>query len=190
MNEPQLFNFHGQQVNTANRGDYFGYFYVLECSGILKIGSTKNPRVRLQQLKQMLENYGNNNITKMYISKPCKNYKENERVLQNYFSTVRIKNTELFRTDVKQVLKVASCLKLKNNSELQDKKSKEVTAKLVAMMKENNWTQVKLAERLHVSQQVISRTITEKGTIKMSPLKVEMMYQLIAKPYPASDIQI
>ena len=42
----------------------------------------------------------------------------------------------------------------------------------------------------HVSQQVISRTITEKGTIKMSPLKVEMMYQLIAKPYPASDIQI
>ena len=69
-------------------------------------------------------------------------------------------------------------------------RSKEDIAKLVAMMKENNWTQVKLAERLHVSQQVISRTITEKGTIKMSPMKVEMMYQLIAKPYPASDIQI
>nr|DAW55265.1 MAG TPA: Helix-turn-helix XRE-family like protein [Caudoviricetes sp.] len=69
-------------------------------------------------------------------------------------------------------------------------RSKEDIAKLVAMMKENNWTQVKLAERLHVSQQVISRTITEKGTIKMSPIKVEMMYKLIAKPYPASDIQI
>jgi DNA-binding transcriptional regulator LsrR (DeoR family) len=69
-------------------------------------------------------------------------------------------------------------------------RSKEDIAKLVAMMKENNWTQVKLAERLHVSQQVISRTITEKGTIKMSPMKVEMMYELIAKPYPASDIQI
>lgn len=35
-----------------------------------------------------------------------------------------------------------------------------------------------------------NETITENGTIKMSPLKVEMMYQLIAKPYPASDIQI
>lgn len=69
-------------------------------------------------------------------------------------------------------------------------RNKEDIAKLVAMMKENNWTQVKLAERLHVSQQTISNTITEKGTIKMSPLKVETMYQLISKPYPASDIKI
>lgn len=37
---------------------------------------------------------------------------------------------------------------------------------------------------------IINLATKLKGTIKMSPLKVEMMYQLIAKPYPASDIQI
>jgi len=61
---------------------------------------------------------------------------------------------------------------------------------IVSMMKLNGWTQVKLAERLHVSQQTISNTITGKSIIKMSPLKVETMYQLISKPYPALDIKI
>lgn len=117
MNQPQLFNFKGQQVRTAKQNDYLGYFYVLECTDVLKIGSTRNPYVRLSQLRRTLQNYGNHQLIKMYVSSPCTNYKDNEVLLQDRFSKSRLKGTELFKTDIHQVLRVARQLKLENNSE-------------------------------------------------------------------------
>lgn len=117
MNQPQLFNFHGQQVRTVKQNDYLGYFYVLECTDVLKIGSTQNPNARLSQLRRTLQNYGNHKLIKMYVSSPCTNYKYNETLLQDHFSKSRLKGTELFKTDIHQVLKVACQLKLEDNSE-------------------------------------------------------------------------
>lgn len=83
--------------------NYYGYVYALEWDNKIKIGCTKNIVNRMKQ-HMIVAKYGNIKLGKVGISPIHVNYCENEKALHNMFKNMRVKNTELFKTGLSDVL--------------------------------------------------------------------------------------
>lgn len=83
---------------------YMGYVYLLEWNDMIKIGYTRNPYQRYNDLKSHAENYSNAQIGKFVLFKEHTNYKQNEYKLHQYFKDYRKPDTELFAVKIEQVL--------------------------------------------------------------------------------------
>ena len=85
-----------KDIDVENKGKYTGFFYVLEWNEITKIGCTKSPYQRYMALKRNAEKYGSSKIGRIAISVAHTNYRSNEKLIHEAFSSSRKDNTELF----------------------------------------------------------------------------------------------
>lgn len=143
MNELQIFNNpdFGQvrTISMNENNEYLGYVYILECGGVLKIGSTKNPFKRLQQLVHIMQNYADKKIGRFALTKPHTNYYENELILHKRFNEFRIKRTELFNAEFNDVVSFAiDNLSMFDDSEKLKKIDDEKIKKLKEILFEKN----------------------------------------------------
>lgn len=99
-------------VNFSGRPTRFhGYVYILELEdrlekeSKLKIGSTCNPKQRLQSLISQFTKYRQCSVGRFLFSEPHTNYRQNEKILINQFDTKRVGATELFYLSLEKFLK-------------------------------------------------------------------------------------
>lgn len=87
--------------------DHRGYFYIVEyTSGMVKIGSTRNPKARMQSLHYSAPIYSAGAETRrVAISAPHSLFRASEARLHKQLAAFRIKGTELFRMPFDDALK-------------------------------------------------------------------------------------
>jgi len=102
-----LFN-HVKSKYTYPHMVYFGYVYVVPYGNYLKIGCTKNPIIRIQNIKSTFKNYslidnseGSSKL--ILLSQPHVNYYETEKTLHEFFNSKR-KSGELFDLSLDYIL--------------------------------------------------------------------------------------
>lgn len=104
-----------------NISTYMGIFYVMEYGDYVKIGYSHMPYERLTALKRQAVKYSDLRTGKIALSIPHTNYRENEKQLHVMFKKYRKQDTELFKIDFKD------CIKLIENSSIKYKdESKEM----------------------------------------------------------------
>ncbi|MDE7093851.1 MAG: GIY-YIG nuclease family protein, partial [Oscillospiraceae bacterium] len=107
MHRFQIFNSdefeHIKSIESTTKDSFFGFIYFLEYGENIKIGYSQTPSSRIKQLKKQAE-YGKIKLGNVAISKPHTNYRENEKLLHQYFNQNRISGTELFSVTLKQIL--------------------------------------------------------------------------------------
>ena len=81
-----------------------GYVYLLEYGTGVKIGTTKQPYVRISELSRKAENYSKTQTGAVAVSPVHSNRFENEAKLQELFSDKIVGNGELFETTMKDIL--------------------------------------------------------------------------------------
>ena len=76
--------------------EYEGFFYIIDLDGeSVKIGSTARPSKRMGALLHTLKDYANMDCSRVFVSEPHINYKQNETKLLNYFTDKRRPSTEI-----------------------------------------------------------------------------------------------
>lgn len=115
MNDLKIFeNAEFGQIRTVQlNNDFLGYFYLLEYGGHVKIGSTKQPHIRMQALRRNAESYGDVRIGRLALSTPHTNYRENEKTLHQSFKPYRKSGTELFEVAFDDALKMFAAISIK-----------------------------------------------------------------------------
>ena len=107
MNDFQIFNSDEfermKSIESTIKSSYLGFIYFLEYGENIKIGYSQKPSNRMKQLEKQAE-YGKIKLGNVAISKPHTNYRENEKLLHQYFDQNRIAGTELFSVTLKQIL--------------------------------------------------------------------------------------
>jgi len=88
---------------------YFGYVYIVPYGDYLKIGCTKNPIIRIQNINSTFKNYSlvdecESNSKLMLLSQPHVNYYETEKILHEFFDNKRRKSGELFDLSLNDIL--------------------------------------------------------------------------------------
>lgn len=84
------------------RNPYGVVYAILFDSGLVKIGSTHNPRTRIQSQTRVLATYGDRKTREVAVSFPCSNFVVIERKLHKGFAAVRHRG-ELFNATIDQV---------------------------------------------------------------------------------------
>ncbi|MBD5144108.1 MAG: AAA family ATPase [Ruminococcus sp.] len=129
MNDFQIFNSDEfermKSIENTIKSSYLGFIYFLEYGENIKIGYSQKPSNRMKQLKNQAE-YGKIKLGNVAISKPHTNYRENEKLLHQYFNQSRIAGTELFSVTLKQILSdLPKDLKFLDESEKLEQESEE-----------------------------------------------------------------
>ncbi|MDE5792718.1 MAG: GIY-YIG nuclease family protein, partial [Oscillospiraceae bacterium] len=129
MNDFQIFNSDEfermKSIESTIKSSYLGFIYFLEYGENIKIGYSQKPSNRMKQLKNQAE-YGKIKLGNVAINKPHTNYRENEKLLHQYFNQSRIAGTELFSVTLKQILSdLPKDLKFLDESEKLEQKSKQ-----------------------------------------------------------------
>lgn len=101
-----------QRVKRSHKG----YVYAVQYGEHVKIGYTTSPLSRIKQICSNAKNYSNIEIGKIAISPGHTNYVENEKMLHQVFRSKRVRG-ELFDVDIENVIKAASTLEYKDESE-------------------------------------------------------------------------
>lgn len=116
-----------RKIEEEEKRPFVGYFYVLEYSdSVVKIGSTRHPIQRLDNLAKTAENYGNWNLGRFALSQPHTNYRRNETMLHKYFSEYRRSGSELFDFSFGNIVKnIPSFIVYENESDEMKKRSSE-----------------------------------------------------------------
>ena len=98
MNEAQIFkNLKDIQFDeTFGREKSIGVIYAVEYGDLVKIGCTRNPKIRLFALKSQCEKYSNKRFGRVLISEFHCGYSGTEHELLAAVSPKRITDTELF----------------------------------------------------------------------------------------------
>ena len=107
MNEAQIFkNLKDIQFDeTFGREKSIGVIYAVEYGDLVKIGCTRNPKIRLFALKSQCEKYSNKRFGRVLISEFHCGYSGTEHELHAAFSPKRITDTELFTVTLEEVQK-------------------------------------------------------------------------------------
>lgn len=89
-----------------NADDHHGYFYIVEyTNGIVKIGSTRNPKARMQSLHYAAPIYSaGGKSQRIAISQSHTWFKVSEAELHEKLKAFRINGTELFRLSFEEAL--------------------------------------------------------------------------------------
>lgn len=95
------------RFEAFRRDDRMGYFYIVEyTNGMIKIGSTRNPKVRMQGVHYAAKSYAAGAETRrVAISAPHSLFRASEARLHKQLAAFRIKGTELFRMPFDDALK-------------------------------------------------------------------------------------
>lgn len=124
MGDIQIFKKKDFSKLPASVGLHKGVVYaLLNNEGVVKIGSTSNPRRRTYTLKHSLEDYGKLDVCKIAITEGHTNFRENEREMHERFRAQRINGTELFHASFNEVVEAMKTLVLNDESEIIEKKS-------------------------------------------------------------------
>ena len=101
-----------------NISTYMGIFYVMEYGDYVKIGYSHMPYERLTALKRQAVKYSDLRTGKIALSIPHTNYRENEKQLHAMFNRYRKQDTELFKIDFEDCIKLieSSSIKYKDES--------------------------------------------------------------------------
>lgn len=84
---------------------YKGFVYAIEYGDVIKIGSTRNIRDRIQSISAHAKKYSNIRTGEFCFSEAHVEFRENERILHKAFSDKRIKSTELFHMTLEDFLR-------------------------------------------------------------------------------------
>lgn len=96
------------QKNTANG---LGYFYIVEFSeNLVKIGCTKHPASRMEQLSCTVAKEVGLPIKRIAVSGQCKRFREYEKTMHKAFKKERIEGSELFQVSFDTAFKVGMFL--------------------------------------------------------------------------------
>lgn len=130
MNKLQVFNNEEfgeiRTIEESRCSNYVGFVYALELDDIVKIGSTAHPHKRLVALRRQLEVYGNTRLGRVALSQEHTNYRENEKILHDYFREFRRGNTELFDIPLQRVVEVSRGLAFLDESKAIKQESERV----------------------------------------------------------------
>lgn len=87
--------------------DHRGYFYIVEyTNGVVKIGSTRNPKARIESLQYAAPIYADGAKTRrVAVSAPHTLFRVSEVELHERLKAVRISGTELFLISFEDALK-------------------------------------------------------------------------------------
>lgn len=100
MNELQIFENEQfgnlKAIEKQLKDTYKGVVYAVEYGNNIKIGYTTKPYSRYVTLKRNAEKYGAQRLGRICISECHTNYRENEKILHQYFLNFRVPETELF----------------------------------------------------------------------------------------------
>ncbi len=98
------------RFEAFKKDDRTGYFYILEyTNGMVKIGSTLNPKARMQSLYYAAPIYSAGAKTRrVAISAPHTLFRASEARLHGQLAAFRIKGTELFRIPFEDALKLCN----------------------------------------------------------------------------------
>lgn len=90
-------------LREFERRNSFGVVYALLFdTGLVKIGSTHDPKTRIRSQTRTLATYGGRKTHEVAVSLPCSNFIAIERMLHNRFAVVRHRG-ELFGVTIDQV---------------------------------------------------------------------------------------
>lgn len=95
------------RFEAFRRDDRMGYFYIVEyTNGMVKIGSTRNPKARMQGVHYAAKSYAAGAKTRrVAISAPHALFRMSEVRLHKQLEVFRIEGTELFRMPFDDALK-------------------------------------------------------------------------------------
>lgn len=97
---------------------YKGFVYCFKTSrGLVKVGSTKQPKQRLRYHLKHFETYGNTRITQVFLSYPHTNYRENEKEIHRILADKSINSSEFFKISFDDVTRLISELYIEDDSE-------------------------------------------------------------------------
>lgn len=98
------------RFEAFRKDDRMGYFYILEyTNGMVKIGSTRNPKARMQSLHYAAPIYSAGAETqRVAVSAPHTLFRASEARLHGQLAAFRIKGTELFRMPFEDALRLCN----------------------------------------------------------------------------------
>ena len=113
-----------------------GYVYIMQYGKYIKVGCTKNPCKRIDDIKHIAEDYNDNKIGKIYLSIPHIGYRYSESCIHKSLSKYRINKTELFNIDIKNAVELSND-KLVLDKKVDDKPNKFIDA-VIKIIKNDN----------------------------------------------------
>lgn len=94
-----------EDLSSQKPNSVMGVIYAIEYDDkYCKIGMSSNPSNRISTLKHYISDYMQLSISRIMISKWHTNYQENEKIIHDYFSDRRVKNTELFSISIDEIV--------------------------------------------------------------------------------------
>lgn len=94
---------------------HYGIVYVIEIGNHVKIGKSKKPVQRLQNIIAYAENYAHKEVGKILISPFCTNYSKLENYLHKHFEDWRLPSSELFNLTLSEFKQLLPNFKYKDN---------------------------------------------------------------------------
>lgn len=118
------------EIDPSLYGGFMGCVYAVEYGNSIKIGCTKDPIKRIKTVISQGKNYSSVTCSRVAVSLPHTNYKENETIIHKHFSDKRVTGGELFNLSIDEFIRQCPKLVFKDDSAEKERRSSENFEKL------------------------------------------------------------